>query len=401
MNGSTTALSSRKQEIGQFRHSQERTERNHTVKLLVQPDDGAVPLVKKITAAKKSIEIVIFRFDQREVERALKNAVTRGVSVQALIAHTNRAGEENLRKLEMRLLASGVTVARTADDLVRYHAKYLIIDGRELCVLAFNLTSLDIERSRSFGVITRNRKIVAEASRLFQADCLRHPYEPGVDSLVVSPTNARRQLASLIKSARKELLIYDLKVSDQSMIRVLEDRAKAGVEIKVIGKMTRKVPGVSVCALRPMRLHTRTIVVDRKRTFIGSQSLRETELDARREVGIIFTDAKAVAEVFKVFESDWKAGAEPIASEDREHAPVAKVAKKVAKVVARELPVVLPELHGAIQQVVGEKAEIEIDPEEVEDLVKDAVKEAVAEALSSVVEGVVDHNGGSARGAGK
>jgi len=56
-----------------------------------------------------------------------------------------------------RLLKAGVTVARTADDLVRYHAKYIIIDGREL-LLAFNFTYLDIDQSRSFGVITKNKR---------------------------------------------------------------------------------------------------------------------------------------------------------------------------------------------------------------------------------------------------
>ena len=173
------------------------------VKLLVQPGDGVLPLVKAIAAAKKSVEIVIFRFDQREVERALANAVSRGVSVQALIAHTNRAGEANLRRLEMRLLAKGVTVTRTADDLVRYHAKLMIIDRRELYLLAFNLTMLDIERSRSFGVITRNKSLVAEAAKLFEADAQRHPYEPGLDNLVVSPANARKRLGALIASAKK------------------------------------------------------------------------------------------------------------------------------------------------------------------------------------------------------
>lgn len=70
------------------------------MKLLVQPGEGVLPLVKAICAAKSCIEIVIFRFDQREVERALANAVSRGVSVHALIASTNSAGAENLRLLE-------------------------------------------------------------------------------------------------------------------------------------------------------------------------------------------------------------------------------------------------------------------------------------------------------------
>ena len=42
-----------------------------------------------------------------ELEKALAAAVARGVAVRALIAHTNRGGEKNLRKLEMRLLGRG------------------------------------------------------------------------------------------------------------------------------------------------------------------------------------------------------------------------------------------------------------------------------------------------------
>src|SRR5256885_2864276 len=115
------------------------------MKLLIQPGDGLDRLVKGIRKAKKSIEVLIFRFDRTEIERALANAVSRGVFVHALIAFTNRGGEKNLRALEMRLLAAGVTVARTSDDLLRYHGKMLIIDRRELYVLSFNFTYLDIE----------------------------------------------------------------------------------------------------------------------------------------------------------------------------------------------------------------------------------------------------------------
>jgi cardiolipin synthase len=55
--------------------------------------------------------------------------------VHALIAFTNRGGEEKLRGLEMCFLASGITVARTADDLVRYHGKMMILDRQELYLL--------------------------------------------------------------------------------------------------------------------------------------------------------------------------------------------------------------------------------------------------------------------------
>ena len=131
--------------------------------------------MQAIDKAKKTIDIVIFRFDRAEVEKALHAAVARGVVVRALIAHTNKGGEKKLRKLELRLLEGGATVARTADDLTRYHGKMMIVDGG-LHVYGFNYTKLDIDKSRSFGIVTRDKKVVQEAAKLFEADALRQNY---------------------------------------------------------------------------------------------------------------------------------------------------------------------------------------------------------------------------------
>lgn len=359
------------------------------MKLLVQPGDGISPLLRGIASAKESIEIVIFRLDRREIEQALAKAVNRGVCVRALIAHTNRSGEVALRRLEQRLLAAGATVARTADDLVRYHGKLMIVDRRELYLLAFNITAIDIKHSRSFGIITRTRDLVREAVKLFEADTERIPYEPGSPRFVVSPANARKELARLIEGAKKELLIYDLKLSDAAMIRILEERAKRGIEIRVIGRVTRKAAGVSVRKLHPLRLHTRTIVRDRNTAFIGSQSLRELEIDARREVGIIVREPGVIGRLIETFESDWAEAGKPDAAETLPQAePAAKVAKKVAKTVTKDLPPVCAVLDGAVKEMLGgEKVPLNIP--EIEHAVRKAVEEAVKEAIQDVVEDVV------------
>src|ERR687890_2912345 len=103
-----------------------------------------MPLLKAVRKARKTIDVVIFRFDRVELEKALEAAVARGVVVRALIAHTNRGGEKILRKLELKMLEKGVIVARTADDLLRYHGKMMVVDD-ELFVFGFNYTKLDIE----------------------------------------------------------------------------------------------------------------------------------------------------------------------------------------------------------------------------------------------------------------
>lgn len=350
------------------------------MRLLIQPGDGVTALVKAISRARKRVEIVIFRMDMREVEMALGAAVGRGVPVSALIAHTNRAGEEGLRKLEMRLLGAGVTVARTADDLVRYHGKMMLIDRRELYLLGFNFTHQDVSRCRSFGIVTRNRDLVREAGRLFDADVKRVPYEAGSDNFVVSPVNARNRLAAFLQGARKQLLIYDPEVSDPALMRILEARFHAGVDVRIIGKYAAKATEIPVQKL-PIRLHTRTIIRDGKAAFLGSQSLRELELDMRREVGAIVREAKVVAQMRQTFESDWAAPeAEDIAPQ-----PVAKVARKIAKAVARELAPVAPVVEEVVQQVAGGVV-AGIDLQVVEDAVKQAVKEAVQEVVQEAVE---------------
>jgi cardiolipin synthase len=362
----------------------------HKVRLLIQPGAGVEPLTKAIAGAKKRIEIVIFRFDRSEIERALGNAVARRVAVHALIAHTNRAGEENLRGLEMRLLGMGVSVARTAGDLIRYHSKFMIIDRRELWVLAFNPTYADMERSRSFAVVTTNRAMVREAVRLFEADTKRQPYESQYDRFVVSPLNSRKQLGAFIAGAKKELIIYDPKVSDRAILRLLEQRAEAGVNVRVIGRVAGKARGVAARRLANMRLHTRTMVRDGKLAFMGSQSLREEELDARREVGIIFSAPDVARSLVETFEADWAAGETAI--EQDAAAPTSKMAKKIAKAVAKEISPVTPLLNGAVKQAVN-LAEGEEISAAVEQMVKDAVKDVVKEAVRDAVEEAVKKSG--------
>lgn len=275
------------------------------MKLIVQPEAGIVPILKAIKAARKSIDIMIFRFDRDEIEKALAAAVQRGVTVRALIAHTNRGGEIRLRKLEQRLLATGVSVSRSADDLIRYHAKFMVADS-VLHLFGFNLTKLDIDKSRSFAISTRDAKAVSEASKLFEADQSRQAYSPCKSHLVVSPENARDMLTSFIAGAKSDLSIYDAKVQDPSIIKLLKERAAKGVNIRIIGSMKGKDPGIAERKLASMRLHVRAIIRDGSKAFVGSQSLRKDELENRREVGLIINNPTVAKKLLAVFEIDWE-----------------------------------------------------------------------------------------------
>src|SRR5438445_7873407 len=208
------------------------------MKLIIQPGDGPGPLLSAIKSAKKTLEIAIFRFDRSDIEEALKAAVADGVKVTALVADVNRGGEKKLRQLETRFLEAGITVARTADDLVRYHDKLIVVDRRILFMLSFNFTHMDIDHSRGFGIVTRNAALVQEGVQLFEADRARRPYTAGPDTFVVIPANSRKVLRSFLKRSKNKLFIVDPKISVREKIRILQERAKAGVEIRLIGKIS-------------------------------------------------------------------------------------------------------------------------------------------------------------------
>ena len=275
------------------------------MRLLVQPDDGVGPLLEAIDGAASSIDMYIFRLNYPAVEKALADAVHRGVVVRTLIAHLNGSGEEALRKLESRLLGIGATVSRTDEDLLRYHGKMMIVDRRTLYVLGYNFNRRDIDRSRSLGVATSRLELVEEALKLFQADFDRKTYTPALDQFVVSPLNSRVVLQGLIEGAEKQLLIYDSRLTDNLMQRAIERRALAGVEVRVIGKVEKDLREVQVEKCPAARLHVRAMVVDGVRAFVGSQSLRRAELERRREIGVVLDDRTVVGQIVTTFNADW------------------------------------------------------------------------------------------------
>jgi cardiolipin synthase A/B len=216
---------------------------------------------------------------------------------------------------------------------VRYHGKMMVVDRKTLYVLGYNLTRADIDKSRSLGISTRKPELVREALTLFDADFDRKAYKGNARYFVVSPVNTRDRLARLIKGAKKQLLIYGSQVSDNAMIKLLEARAKAGVDVRIIGKI-EKGHTISAEKYPGPRLHVRAIVRDLKVVFVGSQGLRRIEIDARREIGVIVKHPRVVKRIVEIFESDWaatQAGKKEKKDEKKEAKREAKEEKREAK----------------------------------------------------------------------
>jgi phosphatidylserine/phosphatidylglycerophosphate/cardiolipin synthase-like enzyme len=275
-------------------------------------------------------------------------------------------------------------------------------------VLSFNFTHLDVDHSRGFGIVTTNAAWVREGMKLFRADCTRSTYKAALDTMVVSPANSRKVLGEFLKRAKKQLLIYDPKISDKEMLRILQDRAKAGVEIRIIGKVGGSFKFDSQKLARH-RLHTRTIIRDGRQAFVGSQSLRPAELDSRRELGLIIHDAKAVKKLVDTFEADWvpaeskkqkdipKESKSPQEAaeaeqdkvekaEEKEQAQAEKQTEVAVEALKQELDPLAASVKKAVRKAVAKAGDDVLHDKSMKDTMKKVVKKAVKDAVKEAVQ---------------
>jgi phosphatidylserine/phosphatidylglycerophosphate/cardiolipin synthase-like enzyme len=139
-----------------------------------------------------------------------------------------------------------------------------------------------------------------------------------------------------------------------------------------------------------MRFHTRTILRDRRQAFVGSQSLREAELDRRRELGMVLHNRDVVNAMLKAFEDDWATLVSPANDTQQETLATTRAIKRTAKTLVKDLPpepLVEQALKHAIRDMPGTQLTGRKFEHQLEDAVRQAVEDAVSQTVREAVEG--------------
>jgi hypothetical protein len=116
------------------------------------------------------------------------------------------------------------------------------------------------------------------------------------------------------------------------------------------------------------------------------------ELDARREIGIIFRDGAAIKDIIRTFEEDWAASSSGLAEEKRPPEKKAlKIVKKVARAITKRVP--LMPVAKKVVKTISSQADVDLDHkelhEEVTEILKDVVEKTAQEAAQETAEVVV------------
>ena len=101
---------------------------------------------------------------------ALAAALDRGVKVEAILTKRAKGGKKPLKKLWEALEEMGALVHRYGDPVVKYHAKYLVADGKVALIATLNPTTKCFTRTWDFVYTSDERQLVRSVSTLFALD---------------------------------------------------------------------------------------------------------------------------------------------------------------------------------------------------------------------------------------
>ncbi len=206
------------------------------------------------------------------------------------------------------------------------HAKFMLIDGKELLLGTGNLVRSGLggntkpeANNRDFWLEDSRAESVKEGAALFEADWSRKS-SSGVNfkNLVVTPDDSEQDVFGLIDAAKKRLYVYNQSLNDDETMKHLLDARARGVEVHVLlgvqmppGGVPKNQPAVDQLAAAGCKvqyltrhyLHAKAIVSD-DAVFIGSQNFTNGGLENNREVGGIFTQKGIVEGIAKTFLDD-------------------------------------------------------------------------------------------------
>jgi len=292
--------------------------------LILMPDSGPGPIVSLMNGAQDTIDLEIYQLQSPAAIAALVGAQQRGVKVRVML-EPETVGFANYKQVSAVLAAAGIDVKPTPPKFsAGYtvdHAKFMVLDGKELLYSSGNLVrsglggnrALELD-NRDFWIRDQRDASVSDAKQLFAADWARTDTH-GFDHLVVTPDNANDSLDALIDGAQTRLYIYNQSLSDKTMIEKINDAKGRGVDVRVLLADLPAIgssPPANQAALDAIDgaayftahyLHGKVIVAD-DRAFVGTQNFTGGGLLHNRELGEVLTSKTIVDSLAKHFLAD-------------------------------------------------------------------------------------------------
>jgi phosphatidylserine/phosphatidylglycerophosphate/cardiolipin synthase-like enzyme len=259
---------------------------------------------------------MIYDFGPSKILDALVAKAKAKIVVQVILDQTQKSFDD---QAYADLMAAGAEVKWSNPKFTYTHAKTIVVDEATSVISTGNFDAEMIADERNYAMIDTDPQDVAELVTIFDADWNNQTPNVSCTRLVVSPVNSQQRIVGLIDSATKTLDVESLEFGDTAVQAAVIDRMQAGIAVRVLlsdpsfySGITYAVGQVEGSGLIPRRLvtpqlHVKAILVDGTTAYAGSENMSNTSLTQNREVGLIVTEAAAIAKISATFEKDWAA----------------------------------------------------------------------------------------------
>lgn len=206
-------------------------------------------------------------------------------------------------------------------DLYNFvHTKLLLIDDTYI-ITTGNLSYASFKYNREMYVIGKNTPDLTTLEQIFSADFDGQEIMKSTTNLVISPIDSRAKIETLLKSAQKDIFLYAETLDDPVIMDILAnkiiqkipvticiaDPKKISSNAETITKLRAK--GIDVRTSKKPVIHAKSILVDSKYGYIGSENFTTNSLDENREIGILLRPAPDMVIKWRgAFESDCPGG---------------------------------------------------------------------------------------------
>ena len=297
-------------------------------------------LVEHINAARVSIYIAAFEFDQTPIAEALIAAHNRGVDVRWVTdnQHGLDADENPGRGQFARLRQAGIEV-RGDTRTALMHNKFLVFDGRTVWTGSTNLTKNGFFVQDNNAIVIHSPEVAAVFTREFDEMWNgqfgpRSPSQMTDQFVVVNGTpiqviftpedSALEQvIIPLVGQATSSIRFLAFSFTDYPLAKTMIDRAAAGVSVAGVMDKTQSGGqgselGTLFCAKiavrqdgNPQFMHSKVIIVDGRYVVTGSLNY-STSAEKSNDENVLIIDNPEIARLYlQNFEQVWYQASDP------------------------------------------------------------------------------------------
>ncbi len=295
------------------------------VTIIVEPSDKGQALVDAMKNAKKSLHVTMYLLTGSSFINAIKDAHTAGRDVKVVLNQNFPFGGNQNQSAYDSLKAAGVDVVWAPSAYTFTHAKTAVIDGTSAWIMTMNMTFSSPTDNREYLAIDTDPADVADLEAIFDADHKNAAVQVR-GKLLVAPANAtpvdpRQRLRQFIDSATTSIELEGETFSDDVITAALVATKKRGVTVRVVldganaptpaqvdAVNALKASGIPVIGVKTPDIHSKALVVDGKRAYVGSINYTATSMLQNREVGLIFEKDSEVKKVRDTIVADFGAG---------------------------------------------------------------------------------------------